>query len=99
MIKLEPGKAAYPMPPHRRIVSVDIARRDPHAHPDAAFAAVLDVGPKQLRSHKKWVTEDGGDIPGSPQYCAFDPASTTVEFYPIPDREYFARIIRIASTT
>jgi hypothetical protein len=63
IIKLEPGKATYPMPPHRCVDSVDIARRDPLTHPDTAFAVCLEIKPEMLLAVKQWVSEEGGSIP------------------------------------
>jgi len=96
MIVLERGRVTYPMPQHRRIRSVDLARRDPSVHPDAAFVPVIPVSPEVLQRDKKWAAEEdphAANRLGMPSICAADPDASTVEFCPIPDRQYFVRVV------
>lgn len=96
LIELEPGKAIYPMPPHGRIISADLARRDPRQHPDAAFTPVMPFSREALEGHKKWVAEEQGhddELLATPASFTSDPTAGTVEFYPSPNRGYFVRIV------
>jgi len=95
IIKLEAGQATYPIPPHRHIRTVELARRDPSEHPDAAFTPVIPLPLEVLERHKKWIAEEDQDLNrlAMPTIYASDPTVNTVEFCPIPDREYFVRVV------